>query len=117
MTAALFTWPLRFGPAIPMIIIALAGCGMNNNAESTTASTSNGESAPILAGQANRGVTVTVRLSPELRAKAAPDNALYIFARAAQGPAMPLYVPEIRMPYFARSLIPVRTEKRRQVGA
>lgn len=44
------------------------------------------------AASASRSIIVTVRLSPELRAKAAPDNTLYIFARAAQGPAMPLAI-------------------------
>jgi len=43
-------------------------------------------------GQPGAGVTVTVRLSPELKGKASPNQALYIFARATQGPAMPLAV-------------------------
>ena len=32
----------------------------------------------------------TVSLSPELMAKASPDDTLYVFAKAAQGPPMPL---------------------------
>lgn len=32
----------------------------------------------------------TVSLSPELKAKVAPDDTLYVFAKAAQGPPMPL---------------------------
>jgi cytochrome c-type biogenesis protein CcmH len=32
----------------------------------------------------------TVSLSPDLQAKAAPDDTLYVFAKAAQGPPMPL---------------------------
>lgn len=39
-----------------------------------------------------RSIKVTVRLSPALAGKAAPGDALYIFARAAQGPKMPLAI-------------------------
>lgn len=44
------------------------------------------------AAQSARSVKVTVRLSPALAGKAAPGDALYIFARAAQGPKMPLAI-------------------------
>jgi hypothetical protein len=39
-----------------------------------------------------RSIKVTVRLGPALAAKAAPGDAVYIFARAAQGPKMPLAI-------------------------
>ena len=39
-----------------------------------------------------RSIKVTVRLSPALAAKAAPGDAVFIFARAAQGPRMPLAI-------------------------
>ena len=39
-----------------------------------------------------RSIKVTVKLSPALAAKAAPGDAVYIFARAAQGPKMPLAI-------------------------
>jgi hypothetical protein len=54
---------------------------------------------PAAAGQgqrtattAARSIQVSVKLSPALAAKAAPGDAVYIFARAAQGPKMPLAI-------------------------
>ena len=45
-------------------------------------------------GAALRG---TVSLSPKLKDKAAPDDAVFVFARAAQGPPMPLAVARVRV--------------------
>ena len=41
---------------------------------------------------AKGGLRGTVRLAPELLAKASPDDSVFIFARAASGPPMPLAV-------------------------
>jgi cytochrome c-type biogenesis protein CcmH len=48
--------------------------------------------APVAAASAGGGVTGTVKLAPALAAKALPDDAVFIFARAAQGPKMPLAI-------------------------
>ena len=43
-------------------------------------------------GQPARSIKVTVKLGPALAGKAAPGDTVFIFARAAQGPKMPLAV-------------------------
>ena len=35
---------------------------------------------------------VAVRLAPELRARASPEDVVFVFARAASGPRMPLAI-------------------------
>jgi cytochrome c-type biogenesis protein CcmH len=37
-------------------------------------------------------ISGTVRLAPALAAKAAPNDVVYVFARAAEGPKMPLAI-------------------------
>ena len=79
-----------------------------------------------------RSIRVTVRLSPALASKAAPGDAVFIFARAAQGPRMPLaivrkqvrdlpvtvilddsmaMVPEMKMSSFPELVIGARVSK------
>ena len=43
-------------------------------------------------GQSTRSIKVTVKLSQTLASKTAPDDTVFIFARAAQGPKMPLAI-------------------------
>ena len=96
------------GRVAALLFVILAGSGCSENQEVAS-------EAPVLAGPATalpadhpplttnpapatpgtptgRSVQVSVSLSPTLRAKATPNDALFIFARAAQGPAMPLAI-------------------------
>jgi cytochrome c-type biogenesis protein CcmH len=51
-------------------------------------------SAPAAATPPGGGarIPVHVSLAPELRARTAPDDSVFVFARAAEGPPMPLAV-------------------------
>lgn len=48
--------------------------------------------APVAAAAAGGSIAGTVSLAPALAAKASPDDVVFIFARAAQGPKMPLAI-------------------------
>lgn len=55
------------------------------------ADTAQQPAAPAAAGDA-AGIEVNVRLAPELASQVSPDNVLFVFARAEQGPPAPLAI-------------------------
>lgn len=72
-------------------VIALAGC----QRKSESAATVSPAAAPVADSQvapAAGSLKVTVSLSPELTGKAVPNDVVFVFARAANGPRMPLAV-------------------------
>jgi cytochrome c-type biogenesis protein CcmH len=92
----------RFGMVAVLAALALAGC--NRNAEplgKAPVAETPGQSAeypmvtpaPDSAPAPTAGsLKVTVSLSPALAKKAAPNDVVFIFARAVQGPRMPLAI-------------------------
>lgn len=54
--------------------------------------------APAAAASANASVTGQIILSPELTSKVAPSDTLFVFARAMNGPKMPLAVMRVPAP-------------------
>lgn len=56
---------------------------------------------PPVAAKAGKSITGSVTIAPELTAKLAPTDILYVFARAKDGPRMPLAVWRIAVPKAA----------------
>lgn len=84
--------------------LALAGCNQNTGpAESAPAPGSSAEypmSAPAAESPAPSGaasIKVSVSLSKAVAAKAAPNDVVFVFARAAQGPRMPLAIARMQV--------------------
>jgi len=77
-------------PGTPAPSIALAKA--SQTAPAVKATTTAKPDGPTTAPSAAATVTGTVKLAPELAAKAAPTDAVFIFARPAQGSKMPLAI-------------------------
>jgi cytochrome c-type biogenesis protein CcmH len=92
---------------------------------------------PAVAGTAAAALRGTVRLSPALAKQVSPDDTVFIFARAAEGPRMPLAIlrkqvrdlplefslddslamsPAMKLSQFARVVVGARVSKSGQVN-
>jgi cytochrome c-type biogenesis protein CcmH len=92
----------RIGMFVVLAAVALGGCNRNSEPVGKTPATdtpSPSAEYPIVspatdstATSAVARLTVTVSLNPAVARKAAPNDAVFIFARAVQGPRMPLAI-------------------------
>jgi cytochrome c-type biogenesis protein CcmH len=98
-----FSLPVRYvGTVVMVAAIALAGCQKNSESVASAplaGAASQSPDYPMLTLAADRqtapaavSLTVTVSLNPAVARKAAPDDVVFIFARAAQGSRMPLAI-------------------------
>jgi cytochrome c-type biogenesis protein CcmH len=100
--AALAHWTklrARLAPDTPMvqgldmaIDRARAAKGLPPLSQPPAAAAAAAPSAPLAAAPNGASLRVTVKLAPELAAKVQPGDTLFVFARAAEGPRMPLAV-------------------------
>src|SRR5688572_7146137 len=67
------------------------------DSEDARAIRANVQEARSLAGLGRRELKVTVCLSPKLKDQAQADDTVFVFARAAEGPAMPLAVKRVKV--------------------
>ncbi len=86
--------PAQPGALVPPV--AQAGAGKSAGAKGDTGK-SNAGKADAGKAAAAASVSGTVNLSPELRAKVAPTDAVFIFARPAEGPRMPLALTQVQV--------------------
>jgi cytochrome c-type biogenesis protein CcmI len=56
------------------------------------------------ADESSGGITVKVSLDPKLNAKVSPSDTLFVFAKAAQGPAMPLAIARLTVAQLPASV-------------
>jgi hypothetical protein len=84
--------PIRFAPIVVMLVgLSLSGgCSGRDDARSQAdKATANSSRLPVPA-ETGRSIQVSVKLNPALAKRTSPNDTVFIFARAAQGPKMPL---------------------------
>ncbi|MDH4061686.1 MAG: c-type cytochrome biogenesis protein CcmI [Aquincola sp.] len=94
----------RAAGGMPAAAAVATAPGAGPRAQGPAAPTAAPPAAPAGAG----GIRVTVSLAPALAAKVQPGDTLFVFARAAEGPRMPLAI--VRMPVPAIDKQPVTVQ-------
>lgn len=95
-----FSSPVHYlSTVIVATAITLAGCQKGSETAASAPAASQSAEYPVFTPAADSqpapaaaSLKVTVSLSPVLAKKAAPNDVVFIFARAAQGPRMPLAI-------------------------
>ena len=77
---------------VPELMSAVAKAGMPAVALAVAAAPSLAASPAVPAAPASASVQARISLAPALLAKAAPEDTVFIFARALQGPKAPLAI-------------------------
>ncbi|HVF35061.1 MAG TPA: tetratricopeptide repeat protein [Candidatus Saccharimonadia bacterium] len=77
------------------------------NAETSAPTPIAGAEAPIDAAPADAGprLVIEIALAPALAARIEPGDTLFVFARAPQGPKMPLAIQRIPVPSFPTTIV------------
>jgi cytochrome c-type biogenesis protein CcmH len=65
---------------------------------------------PTTAAAAGGGLRVTVSLAPALASKVQPGDTLFVYARAAEGPRMPLAIVRLPAPEIAKAPVTVQLD-------
>lgn len=91
MTESRFRRAAQFGGTLVVIaVIVLTGCQHKSEPAAEVSSTAIASSAPT--ASAAGALKVAVSLSPAMAKKTAPGDTVFVFARTANGPRMPLAV-------------------------
>jgi len=79
-------------PFLPRVRESIAEARALGGMPAATSTAAAPAPAPVAAAAPGTSVSGTVTLAASLRAKAAPDDTVFVYARAAEGPRMPLAI-------------------------
>ena len=78
---------------------------MAERVEPASAEPAAAPTAPPADGAAVTRLVVEIELAPELKSRIAPGDTLFVFARAPQGPKMPLAIQRLPVPEFPTTIV------------